>query len=71
MRRPTANRGKEFIKSTLRWRTPWNRTTTSRNCTTTRTHKGEKLLLDTIRTGVTLKLVFRFCKTIGKGATQR
>lgn len=63
MRRPTANRGKELMKSTLRWRTPWNRTTTSRNCTTTGTHRVNKLLLDTIRAGVALKLVLSFVKT--------
>lgn len=31
-----ANSGKELMKSTLRWRTPWNSTTTSRSCTTQR-----------------------------------
>lgn len=40
-RRPRANRGKELMKSTLRWRTPWNSTTTKRSCRT-RGHTGVK-----------------------------
>lgn len=50
------------MKSTLRWRTPWNRTTTSRNCTTTETHRGEQTPTGHNHSRSHIKTSLKFCK---------